>query len=90
VLLRHAGTIESIAELARAEGIELPLRRVPPSATLGLEVGESIERSAMLLLGGLGVLQLLKGRVLPPALTLFWYAAALAREAPPTPPDGEA
>jgi hypothetical protein len=32
-------------------------------------------------MGALGVVQLLQQRVLPPAITLFWYALTLAREA---------
>ncbi len=61
-----------------------------PCPTCGhrLEVPASVPALVGLAFGALGLLQVAEKRVLPPALTLFWYAAELARRAqgPSEPP----
>lgn len=47
-------------------------RRAKPAPALGVGAGEMAGAAAF---SGLALLQMARGRVLPPALTLFWYAA---------------
>jgi hypothetical protein len=81
VLVIHDGPFANIA--ARAEAASLfviedaaaPSESRPPSRTA------TAPTAGALAMGALGLFQLFQQRVLPPALTLFWYALTLAREA---------
>jgi hypothetical protein len=74
LLIEHEGAFDPIAGRARAEGLfalepaphEDPL--APRLAVPGLAG----------VLGALAVVQLFRQRVLPPAITLLWYAASVA------------
>jgi hypothetical protein len=74
LVIEHEGDFAAIAERARALGL-FALEPAPqeenPAARL------AAPRLAAVL-GALAVVQLLRQRVLPPAVTLLWYAAALA------------
>ena len=106
VLVLHAGTVDAISDYARAQGLFAldPAARVLPYGS-GDRVravprhrpapspGEQSDRRAGMLsasMAGLGALQGLRGRVMPPAMTLFWYAydawrtRALSRLIPPS------
>jgi hypothetical protein len=84
LLIRHDEPLATIIERALAAGT-LAATTPPGSAPGGLRqrLGAiPADQVGTLVLGALGVLQLLRKRVLPPAFTLFWYAATLAREMP--------
>jgi hypothetical protein len=80
ILVRHDGPFRDVARSATAEGLfdlgDPPVRdaRAPGTA-------RPVPAAVAIAFAGLGVMQLFERRVLPPALTLFWYAASLAREA---------
>jgi hypothetical protein len=75
VLIRHSGPLARIAAAAKAARLftltDQPT--APPPPTIAFD-------PKMIVGGGLGLAalwQLARGRVLPPALTLAWYSAAL-------------
>jgi hypothetical protein len=77
LLVHHADVaLSSLAEIGERAGLFIVAEleetvddaRLPPAPAMGA-----------LAFGALGVMQLFNQRVLPPALTLFWYAATLAR-----------
>ena len=81
LLVEHDGEFGAIADRARAAGlfaVQTPDAEddpVPAPALPGLAG----------VLGALAVVQLFRQRVLPPAVTLLWYAAAVAsRRQPPS------
>ncbi len=90
VLVLHAGTVDSICDHARAHGLfclDHPRQVTPYAGREAVRGGarrrpdtsprERSERRAGMLsasLAGLGALQGLRGHVMPPAMTLFWYA----------------
>ncbi|MCX7892486.1 MAG: hypothetical protein N2544_09020 [Burkholderiales bacterium] len=92
VVMTHDGHFDEYADRAvRAGMLELvtaPTAARAASAGHALEVPASVPALVGLAFGALGLLQIAEKRVLPPALTLFWYAAELARRAqgPAEPP----
>jgi hypothetical protein len=80
ILVRHDGPFLDIARRAAAEGLfhvdDSPVSDRSPAA-----IARPVPAAVAMAFAGLGVMQLFERRVLPPALTLFWYAASLAREA---------
>jgi hypothetical protein len=78
LLLRFHGELPALLEAAAREGVfatdptDLPAGDARPVADA---------RLATMLFGGLAALQVLRGSLLPPAVTLAWYAANLLREA---------
>jgi hypothetical protein len=82
LLVEHDIDLEAIAEQARAAGL----------FTIAADpVEREADRAPALpalagLLGTLAVVQLFRNRVLPPAITLAWYALALARDSQPRRP----
>jgi hypothetical protein len=79
IVVRHRGAWPQIAELAAGiielveaeESLPPAAARLPAILSLGL--------------GALAVLQLFRGQVLPPAVTLLWYASTLAAGRPKEP-----
>ncbi len=81
LLVHHAGDFGEIARLALAEGL-FEIEGAPPRGQRSEpRLAGGLASLTALAFTGLGVMQLFQNRVLPPALTLFWYAASLAREA---------
>jgi hypothetical protein len=81
VLVTHDGAFADIAARAEAANLFVIGEAAAPSAghrRFELAPAPAVGALAM---GALGVVQLLQQRVLPPAITLFWYALTLAREA---------
>jgi hypothetical protein len=78
LLIEHDSAFETIVERVRAAGLfaiaEVGADRGPPPA------GRPLAPAIAGVLGVLAALQLFRNQVLPPALTLLWYAASLARE----------
>ena len=74
LLVEHDGDFGGIAERARAAGL---FALEPANEEEGLASGPAIPGLAGVL-GALAVVQLFRQRVLPPAITLLWYAAAVA------------
>jgi hypothetical protein len=74
LLIEHEGVFGAIAERARAEGLfalEPAPHEDPPAPRLAVPGLAGV-------LGALAVVQLFRQRVLPPAITLLWYAASVA------------
>ncbi len=93
VLIRHFGPFEEIGAAAEKAGLfrlgeaeagalspELAWPKLPVDPKLALAAG----------LAGLALWQLGKGRALPPALTLLWYASRLGGLGPSAGPLDEA
>jgi hypothetical protein len=79
LLIEHEGAFEPIAEQARGAGLfvlEEPSADEEPA-------GPALPALAGVF-GALALLQLLRSRVLPPAITLLWYAASLAHPQAPS------
>jgi hypothetical protein len=83
VLVTHDGSFAPLAIRAEAADLFVIEERgqlaaaAPPSAA-------ALPAAGALAMVALGVFQLFQERLLPPALTLFWYAHSLAREAQAT------
>jgi hypothetical protein len=79
VLLTHDGSFAPLAIRAEAADLFVIEERgqlaTAPTSTAVLPAAGALAMAA------LGVFQLFQERLLPPALTLFWYAHWLAREA---------
>jgi hypothetical protein len=74
LLIEHQGAFDPIAGRARAEGLfalEPAPHEDPPAPRLAVPGLAGV-------LGALAVVQLFRQRVLPPAVTLLWYAASVA------------
>ena len=81
LLVEHDGDFGAIAERARAAGL---FALEPANDEEELARGPAMPGLAGVL-GALAVVQLFRQRVLPPAVTLLWYAAAVAsRRQPPS------
>jgi hypothetical protein len=80
VLVTYAGAWDGVASAAGEEG----LFALAPEGAAPLARAREVQPAAVAgaLFGALGVYQLFANRVLPPALTLFWYAATLAKAVP--------
>jgi hypothetical protein len=81
LLLRFRGTEDALLAAAAKDGLfdaaaPAPTRRTPKAAQLA-PVGAAA-------FGLLAALQAARGAVLPPAVTLLWYAGTLFRSAPVT------
>jgi hypothetical protein len=74
LLVEHDGDFGAIAARARAAGL---FALEPASGEPELARGPAVPGLAGVL-GALAVVQLLRQRVLPPAITLLWYAASVA------------
>jgi hypothetical protein len=74
LLIEHEGDFDAIAERARAAGL-FALEPAPEEE--GVAPRQAIPGLAGVL-GALAVVQLFRQRVLPPAITLLWYAASVA------------
>jgi hypothetical protein len=73
LLVEHEGGFEAIAEQASAAGLfRLGEPELEGDAQPALPIAAGV-------LGALAVLQVFRRQLLPPAITLLWYAAALAR-----------
>jgi hypothetical protein len=81
VVVAHDGSLDSVVERAAAK--RLFLIDDSPEGVPGVAAAPVMSTAAAgaMAMGTLGVVQLFRDRVLPPALTLFWYALSLAREA---------
>ena len=81
LLLHHDGVgIETVGVEAERAGLFIVGRQEDAAAPPGLPA------LGAMAFGALGVMQLFNQRVLPPALTLFWYAATLAKSRDGKPP----
>jgi hypothetical protein len=83
VVMTHDGHFDEYAERAARAGI---FDVVEPDADLAevedvLPVLKSMPGIGALAFGALGLVQVAEKRLLPPAVTLFWYAMELARRA---------
>jgi hypothetical protein len=77
LLLHHDGlVVETIAAEAERAGLFIVAEVAPESAA---RTAPDLPALGAMAFSALGVLQLFNQRLLPPALTLFWYAATLAR-----------
>lgn len=79
LLVLHEGDFADIAQRAAAEGL-FAVATAPAVESAPLALRRPLPALAALAFAGLGVRQLFGRHVLPPALTLFWYAASLVRE----------
>lgn len=76
IVIRHAGPLSRIGDAARDAGlfvISTPVAAPPPVCAIPVEP----RIVAAVGLGTFALWQLTQGRILPPALTLAWYAAHL-------------
>jgi hypothetical protein len=81
VVVVHEGTFAGLATRAQGENLFAVLPypgHAESSATSRIAGAPAAGAVAM---AALGTFQLFQQRVLPPAITLFWYALTLAREA---------
>jgi hypothetical protein len=77
LLLHHDGVaVEALAAEAERAGLFIVAEVAASDAAA---TAPSLPTLGAMAFGALGVMQLFNQRVLPPALTLFWYAATLAR-----------
>jgi hypothetical protein len=90
ILVRHEGDFREVARRATAEGVFQVADDRAALAVGSRAVAHPVPAAVAVAFAGLGVMQLFDRRVLPPALTLFWYAASLAREAMPDGTDASA
>jgi hypothetical protein len=74
LLVEHESGFDAIAERARAAG----LFTLEPAAEEESLAPRLAVPGLASVLGALAVVQLFRQRVLPPAITLLWYAAAVA------------
>jgi hypothetical protein len=81
ILVRHEGDFREVARRAAAEGVFQVDADGATSPAGSPAVAHPVPAAVAVAFAGLGVMQLFDRRVLPPAITLFWYAASLAREA---------
>jgi hypothetical protein len=78
VLILHNGDPGAILDRAVGEGL-FAITRDEPKAELDMAAARvAVPVATAGLLAALAVWQLLRGRALPPAVTLAWYAATLA------------
>lgn len=81
LLVHHAeGAFDAVAEHAERAGLFIVAEIEPAAAPDAPPRLPPPPALAALAFGALGLFQLTEKRVLPPALTLFWYAATLAKE----------
>jgi hypothetical protein len=78
LLIEHEGAFEAVAKRAQEAGVFLVTEDEPEPPTLTIPPAAG-------LLGALALLQLLRSHILPPAITLAWYAASLLKEQEPQP-----
>jgi hypothetical protein len=91
ILVHHEGQLSKLQKYAEANGLftsassseSLPILVRRQVSWLDRQVQErseqflTLESLALLLLLGMGMLQLLRGQLAAPAVTAFWYAGAL-------------
>lgn len=85
LLLRHRGDASAVLSAATADGLFRATRAAAAQAR-----ATSARNLAPLGAAGLGLLALFqatRGTVLPPAITLFWYAGSLLRGIMPADPE---
>jgi hypothetical protein len=74
IVIRHSAPLARIGEAAeKARLFALAIAATPPPSAFRIEPKAALVAS----LGVFALWQLTQGRVLPPALTLAWYAAGL-------------
>jgi hypothetical protein len=78
LVIEHDGAFDAIASQARDAGLFIVAKREPEDEQEALSPAGPL---AAAIFGGLALLQLFRNRILPPAITLLWYAASLARSA---------
>jgi|APFre7841882724_1041349.scaffolds.fasta_scaffold15509_3 hypothetical protein len=81
VLVFHDGAFADIAARVKAANLVAIEKAAAPSPAAASARTAHAPAAGALAMGALGVFQLFQQRVLPPAITLFWYALTLAREA---------
>jgi hypothetical protein len=80
VVIQHVGAADAILDGARAEGLfDASLDPNPAEEAAPAWRPRDLDHLLVLGFALAGVLQLLRGQVLPPALSLFSYALALER-----------
>jgi hypothetical protein len=80
VLVKHEGSFAPIATRAKTENLFVLAAKPAMLDRTAMSPG-ALPAAGALAMGTIGVFQLLQERILPPAITLFWYALTLAREA---------
>lgn len=82
VLVRHCADFEEIAAVAEKAGLfrlaGAASPQIPPAPVEAPRLGIDPKLAIAALLGAIALWQLGHGKVLPPALTLLWYATRLA------------
>jgi hypothetical protein len=78
LLIEHEGRFEALARRAQEAGLFLVTDDEPESPALTIPPAAGV-------LGALALLQLFRSNILPPAITLAWYAASLLKEQEPQP-----
>ena len=71
--IEHEGEFEAVASQAQERGLFLVAEHEPESPVFAIPPAAGV-------LGALALLQVFRASVLPPAITLAWYAASLLKE----------
>jgi hypothetical protein len=80
VLVIHEGPFAPIATRAKSGNLFVLAAQPSGLGRSAMSPG-AFPAAGAVAMGAIGVFQLFQERVLPPAVTLFWYALTLAREA---------
>jgi hypothetical protein len=81
VVVVHEGAFAGIAARAQGANFFTIVRPSAPAASPATSRIAGAPAAGAIAMAALGTFQLFQQRVLPPAVTLFWYALTLAREA---------
>ncbi|KAF2992189.1 hypothetical protein MJC1_00565 [Methylocystis sp. MJC1] len=76
VLIEHGGSLDKVSEAAREAGLFAVGKAPPASTELPVEIDPQAFVSLALM--GFALWQMSREKVLPPAITLLWYASNLA------------
>lgn len=76
VLIAHFNPLDELGDAARTAGL-FNLRPAPVAPSLDLKVEFDPKLIVALALAGLAIWQISREKVVPPALTLLWYASNL-------------
>lgn len=76
VLIAHFNPLDELGDAARTSGL-FDLRSSPVAPTLDLKVEFDPKLIVAFALAGLALWQISRDKVVPPALTLLWYASSL-------------
>lgn len=95
LLLTYQGRFEDVARQARAAGLfavdaeTVGMGRPKQPTSRGIAAPDRERTVWFALMAVLGAVQMFRGSLLPPAMTLFWYALRLSEGAPPHDREGD-